>query len=131
MQLLSPDAAGIGGALYAKYGMNDWFNVVAEVSGSGHPAKNTVLVGGRVGAEYVFDILRWVPYVGGLAGSAVVFTSGNSVSPRLDLEVPFGLDYQLSRSFAVGGVGKLELLIGSDLRTAVGGFLRAEYFFGF
>jgi hypothetical protein len=137
-QLVSPDAPGMGGALYAKYGINDWINLVAEVSSSGHPAPSQVIFGGRVGAEYVFDVLRWVPYVGALAGGSTVFTTSTScagaacLSPRLDLEIPMGLDYQVSRSFALGAVGKIEVLVGVGSPVMLGGgFARAEYFFGF
>ena len=137
-QRLSPDAPGFGGALYTKYGMNDWINLVAELSTSDHPALSQVVFGGRVGVEYVFDVLRWVPYVGALAGGSTVLTTTTScagaacLSPRLDLEVPFGLDYQVSRSFALGAVGKIDALVGVGSPVVIaGGFARAEYFFGF
>jgi hypothetical protein len=47
--------------------------------------------------------------------------------------VPFGLDYSISRSFAVGVGGRYQLLIGGSngLEHGLTGLLRAEYVWGY
>ena len=49
--------------------------------------------------------------------------------------VPFGLDYQLSRSFALGVAGRYHLLFGSLGEASPAQYLtvfaRAEYIWGF
>jgi hypothetical protein len=92
---------------------------------------HTLLASGAVGVGYVFDVLQWVPYVGALVGAADIITpSGSSV--RLNLQVPFGLDYSISRSVAVGVGGRYQMLIGgAGLEHGLTGLLRAEYVWGY
>jgi hypothetical protein len=144
---------GLGGGLHLTYGLTDALNLMAEVDVSGHFSRlddapvdkdgkptgataatlpSTLFASGAVGVGYVFDVLQWVPYVGGLVGAAdIVDPSGHSL--RLNLQVPFGLDYSVSRSFAVGAGGRYQMLIGGPdgLTHGLTGLLRAEYVWGY
>jgi hypothetical protein len=105
---------GIDLGLRYTYGLTDAINVIVDVSGVAvgtetPPAKNPppqpghIAVGG-VGLAYVFDVTRWVPYAGALVGPAY-FGGGLMAHPTwtFDAQVVVGLDYEVSRSFAVGG----------------------------
>ena len=51
---------------------------------------------------------------------------------RLNLEIPFGVDYQISRSFSVGAAGRFQLLLlGGSPWMTLGAFARAEYTWGY
>lgn len=131
---------GFGGGLHLTYGISDTVNVILLADASVHPAitykakpvDGVFLAGGSAGFSYVFDVLQWVPYVGATAGLAYVDTPG-AAGPRLAVQIPFGLDYQISRSFAVGAAGEYKLLFldpaGPAQRFA--GFVRAEYVWGY
>jgi hypothetical protein len=143
---------GLGGGLHLTYGLSDTLNLMAEVNVSSHfsrlgeapvdaggkptgpvvPVPGGVLASGAVGVGYVVDVLQLVPYVGALVGAAD-FLDAAGHSPRLNLEVPFGLDYSISRSFAVGVGGRYQMMIGSPagLEHGLSGFLRAEYVWGY
>jgi hypothetical protein len=143
---------GLGGGLHLTYGLSDALNLMAEVNVSSHFARlgdvpvddagkptgapavqlpRTLLASGAVGVGYVLDVLQWVPYVGAMVGAADIATpAGNSA--RLNLQVPFGLDYSISRSFAVGVGGRYQLMIGgAGLENGLTGLLRAEYVWGY
>lgn len=154
---------GLGGGLHLTYGLTDALNLMAEVNVSSHfsrlddppvdakgkptgaagaPLPSALFASGAVGVGYVFDVLQWVPYVGGLVGIADLIDTGGACgatpeapchSPRLDLQVPFGLDYSISRSFAVGVGGRYQMLIGGPdgLTHGLTGLLRAEYVWGY
>jgi hypothetical protein len=134
---------GFGGGLHLTYGLSDTINVLALADVTVHPATDgpepgldpvdgLILGGGSLGFAYVFDILQIVPYVGGTIGGYYAETPAAS-GGRLALTLPFGLDYQLSRSFALGVAGEYKLLFldpaGVGQRFTV--FLRAEYIWGF
>lgn len=131
---------GFGGGLHLTYGMSDTINLIALADVTVHPASHDgvrpvdgiVLGGGSLGLSYVFDILQIVPYVGGTIGAYYADAPTGS-GGRLALTVPFGLDYQLSRSFALGVTGEYKLLFldpaGVGQRFVA--FLRAEYIWGF
>lgn len=131
---------GFGGGLHLTYGLSDTINILALADVTVHPAtteKNkpvdgVLLGGGSVGFGYVFDILQWVPYVGATAG---VYYADTPVGggARLALQIPFGLDYQISRSFAVGAAGEYKLLFldAAGVSQRITAFLRAEYIWGF
>jgi hypothetical protein len=132
---------GFGGAAHLTYGLTDTWNLLAHVDLTRHPSGQLTVAGGAVGAAYVLDVLRWVPYAGAMIGGYDLWTGGAACapatgvrchSPRVDLSVPVGLDYQLGRSFAVGVEGRYHLLLGGDpaahLLTV---FARAEYVWGF
>jgi hypothetical protein len=132
---------GFGGGVHAAYGLNDSFNLMAEIDVTAHPYAQWVVTSGGIGAGYVLDVLQWVPYVGALVGGAGVFSTdpqcGVSISEpckqfRLNLEIPFGVDYQLSRSFSIGLAGRFQvLLLGEFPWTSMGAFMRAEYTWGY
>ncbi len=131
---------GFGGGLHLTYGLSDTLNLLVTGDVTVHPAARSkgvpvdgfVLAGGNVGVGYVFDILQWVPYVGATAGAYYAIGPTDS-GPRLALAIPFGLDYQVSRSFAIGAAGEYKLLLLDALGTSqrISGFLRAEYIWGF
>jgi hypothetical protein len=141
--LVNPAGAvlhGFGGGVHLTYGLSDTVNLLVLADATVHPAityksepvEGVVLAGGSVGFSYVFDVLQWVPYLGATAG--VYYEAGPTTGgPRLGLQLPFGLDYQLSRSFAIGAAGEYKLLFldvaGPSQRISA--FLRAEYIWGF
>ena len=99
--------------LHYTYGLLDSLNLVVEADASGFgvgkaPAKNPppepgFVTAGGVGAVYIFDVLRWVPYAGGIAGPAYFgggFLRSGFVTP--DIQLAAGLDYQFSRSWTAG-----------------------------
>jgi hypothetical protein len=134
---------GFGGGLHLTYGLTDAFNAMARVEMTAYPGAGGVYVGSATaGVGYVVDILRWVPYIGAMAGPADVLSLGAAcpavgaaschLGARLDLSIPFGLDYQISRSFAVGAEGRYQLLLfGDQTFNLLGVFARAEYVWGF
>ncbi len=154
---------GLGGGLHLTYGLTDALNLMADVNVSSHFSRldsapvdesgkptgamaatlpSTLFASGAVGVGYVVDVLQWVPSIGGLVGVAdLVDTSGAcGATPeapchslRLNLQVPFGLDYAISRSFAVGVGGRYQMLVGgpTGLMHGLSGVLRAEYVWGY
>ena len=140
--LAGPDAGyhGLGGALQLQYGITDAFNFIGEIGATAHPAGKLVVPTASAGIVYVIDILSVVPWVGATAGAGDIWLTGacggDSNVPchhgKLALGVPFGLDYQLSRSFALGVQGKYQLfLIGDSPLHAIGGFAHAEFIWGY
>jgi hypothetical protein len=137
----SPAFHGFGGALHLTYGLTDAFNLMAETSFTYHPSGKALIAGGGVGAAYVVDILQWVPYVGAVVGAVDMAnldpacgTNGAPAchAPRVNLAVPFGLDYQITRSFALGAMGRFQVLLASGPPSfTLGAFLKAEYIWGF
>jgi hypothetical protein len=154
----NPTRHGLGGGLHLTYGLSDAFNLMIETEATGHFGRAAVPAAKKsdtdiaeqngaaftragVGVGYVFDVLQWVPYVGFVAGAADIINlgplcGGDGQSPchdlRLDLAVPFGLDYSINRSFSVGLGGRYQMLIsGQPLVHALGVFARAEYVWGY
>ena len=141
--LIRPTGAalhGFGGGVHLTYGLSDTVNLLAladvtmhpSTTHEGQPVPEILLGGGSLGFSYVFDVLQWVPYVGVTAG-AYYESSPDGGGARLAVQIPFGLDYQISRSFAVGATGEYKLLFldvaGVSQRFAA--YLRAEYIWGF
>lgn len=137
--------ASVGGglALHYAYGVNDTFNLMVEASSSSVAREQfldtpdtprTFPAGvdhGAFGVGYVIDILQWVPYLCVMGGTYRLY--GGTLPEDLylpGLSLGAGLDYQLSRSFAIG-IGAREHLLGrqtySSYTTA---FLRGEYMWG-
>lgn len=120
----STSSTGLGGALHYAYGLSDQWNltlgassiVVAADQKQDFPTsprtRPSTVHQAAVGASYVIDILRWVPWIG-IDGGVCVLAGGtldrSIVVP--ELSVGLGLDYQLSRTFAVGLAGREHLLI--------------------
>jgi hypothetical protein len=128
---------GLGGGVHAAYGLTDTFNLIGELNLTGHPKGRTLVTGGGVGASYIFDVLQWVPHIGAIVGAYdVVDASGECNkychSLRLNLEIPAGLDYTITRSLAVGVAGRYQLLIsGYSPAHAIGAFARVEILWGY
>lgn len=117
----TPDI-GPGVGLHYTYGITDQINLIAGVQYSlvalhasptdppthTHPAN---LWNGDVGVAYVLDVLRWVPYFGGLAGAYVL--DGGTIPGSLVLpgaQVVVGLDYLLTPAWSVGVEGSEHFL---------------------
>ena len=140
----STDIGGGVGLHYA-YGVTDQFNFAAEIGTSlvaigetgdamtprTRPA--TVSHGG-VGATYVLDITRWVPYFGVLVGPAY-FAGGTVDGGKLlpDGQLALGLDYKLNPSWAVGAAVRQHFFFTdmTDYPTYTNVFARFEYTWGF
>jgi hypothetical protein len=132
---------GFGGGLHLAYGLNDSFNLLAEVSATAHPYAQWTVVSGGVGAAYVLDVLQWVPWVGAVIGPGGLVSTdkqcGVAIAEpcaafRLNIAIPFGVDYQISRSFTIGVGGRFQvLLLGSSPWETLGAFARAEYTWGY
>lgn len=143
---------GAGATAMYTYGLTDQFNLMAEVShsfmGIGRelvrsPFSKTsprfdnrpsFITTGSVGASYVLDVLRWVPY-GGVLLSGNVFGGGSTPSVQVapGAELAVGLDYQFSRHL-VGGVGYRQRFLFTrlpDYPFFGSAFLKVEYQWGF
>lgn len=139
-------SVGAGLALHWAYGLTDQFNLMAELNGSivaldqeqDHPEAPRTRPSGvdhaSVGVGYVIDVLRWVPYVGVLAGGYRL--SGGTLPEALILPgaaLAVGLDYQLSRRWAIGLAGRQHLLFteASTYPSYTTLMLRLEYMWGY
>ncbi len=126
---------GFGGGLHVAYGINDTFNLVAELNTTAYPLGRLNVLQGAVGAHYIIDVLRWVPYFGLLAGAAdfMSLDAGCVVchKPKLTFEIPFGIDYQVTRAFTVGVAGRFNLYLVGDVKMQMGAFAKAEYVWGY
>ncbi len=103
---------GVGVDAHYVYGISDAFNLMVEGSwanvtfrgeSDAPRTRPNWLATGDVGASYVFDVLRWVPYVGVLVGGTTL--SGGPLGRTKilpDLEIAAGLDYRIDRSWSVG-----------------------------
>lgn len=141
----STPSIGAGLALHYAYGINDTFNLMLEASSSAvardqqqdtpeTPRTRPAGVDhGAFGVGYVIDVLRWVPYLCALGGVYRLY--GGTMPEALflpGLSLGAGLDYQVSRSIAVGLAGRQHLLL-SKLETYPSYttvLLRAEYMWG-
>jgi len=109
------NVSGFDVGLHGTYGLTDAFNLRlhSDVSAFDLPAPRTsaLLVNAGLGAEYVIDILRWVPYLGATAGPNVMLVQNSGTVVHLGVEVLGGLGYQLSRNWSVGGEARYRLLL--------------------
>lgn len=130
-------ASGFGASAHLTYGLTDAFNLLAEVDATYHPSPDALFMNASVGAAYVIDVLQWVPYVGLMAGGYETVVTGSCdagcASTRFGLSVPVGLDYQLSRSAAVGVGARYHLIVTGEpgVTSAVTAFARVEYLWGY
>ncbi len=127
---------GLGGGLDLGYGVKDWLDVTASLDVSYHPASKIVIPSGTAGVRFAFDVLQVVPYIGAEVGAAgAVLTSGCTAdcsAAKLAVALPFGVDYQLSRSFTIGASGRFQLLLlGGSATPMLGAFARAQYVWGY
>ena len=137
---------GFGTSLSLSYGITDAINIIGHVDFSAHPGKAPVLIyGGGAGVAYVIDIVRWVPWIGATVGGYAVSNVG-SCAPTADapcttgrfaLSPIAGLDYQFTRKFSLGAVGRYDLLLfgkagdPSSIDHAISIFARAQYIWGY
>ncbi len=119
------------------YGVRDWLDVTGSLDVSYHPEQGLMVPTGTAGVRFVFDVLQVVPYVGAQVGAAGVIgvgsgcTAGCSVA-RLDLALPFGADYQVSRSVTIGAAGRFQMLVLSGSATPMlGAFAKVQYVWGY
>jgi hypothetical protein len=137
---------GGGLALHYAYGLTDQLNLVVEAGGSIVAANQeqdapetprtrpAEIDHAGVGVGYVIDVIRWVPYVGALATGYRL--SGGTLENALvipGVQLAAGLDYQLTRSWAVGVALRQHMLLTklSTYPTYTTGVLRLEYMWGF
>jgi hypothetical protein len=142
----STASVGGGGAIHYAYGLTDQWNLALEASAAivaAHqqqdspdtPRTRPAEVDHAVaGVDYVIDILRWVPYIQAQAG--VYRLAGGTLPSALILPgavVGLGLDYQLTRSFAVGLAGREHFLFTklSTYPSYTTVVLRFEYMWGY
>lgn len=120
----STASVGAGGGVDFRYGLNDAFNVHVEGQHSvvaldeKRDAPDTPrtrpsgVTSVAAGAAYVIDIVQIVPYVG-LLGGGYLLSGGtldqSKVLPGAQLAV--GLDYYMSRSWAVGLAFRQHMLL--------------------
>lgn len=135
---------GAGGGIHYAYGLSDAFNLMIEGSYAQvalqeatapkiPPNRPTGITNFGVGASYVLDVTRWVPY-GGLLADGFVLTGGNLVKPvvAFGLGLALGLDYQATRNVAFGFAFRQHFAFSafSDYPSYSQFFLRAEYVWG-
>lgn len=139
--------ASVGGglSLHYTYGIDDTFNLMVEASSSSvareqfqdTPETPRTRPAGvdhaAFGVGYVIDVLQWVPYICLLGGGYRVYEGTLPEELYLPgLSFGAGLDYQLSRSIAIGVAVREHLMI-SKLKTYptyTTVLLRAEYMWG-
>lgn len=139
-------SVGAGLGAHYTYGITDQFNFMVEVNASrvaanqeqDHPdsprTRPANVAHGLAGVGYVLDVLRWVPYFGVLVGG--YHLSGGTLDSSLlafGAAVQVGLDYQLSRHWAVGAAGQQHFLLTrmSEYPSYTTVMLRLEYMWGF
>jgi hypothetical protein len=139
-------SVGAGLGAHYTYGLDDQFNLLAEVNVSRVAASQEQdqpesprtrpanVAHALVGMAYVIDVLRWVPYVGVLGGGYHL-SGGTLEAPVVALggALEVGLDYQLSRSWAVGLAAQQHFLFTrlSDYPSYTTVALRLETMWGF
>jgi hypothetical protein len=138
-------SVGAGLALDYTYGINDQFQFIAEAghavvalhqnqdTPSSPRTRPATVTHATAGIGYVIDIIRWVPTIGILVG-AYRF-GGGTLDGALylpGLELTAGVDYQLSREWAVGLAAREALfLTSSNYPFYITGMLRIVYSWGF
>ncbi len=139
-------STALGMGAHYTYGLNDQFNFMAELNASfmlegeklespTTPHTRPTQIGHALaGVGYVLDILRWVPYFGVLVGGYRL--AGGTLDNQLFVAgaaVQVGLDYQLSRQWAVGAAGQQHFLVTkmSDYPSYTTIMLRFEYMWGY
>lgn len=147
--LLKSDGAklAVGGSAFVHYtyGIKDNWNFLAEAGGAIVPMKldlapasgtSTATLfawSGAAGIAYAFDVLEWVPYVGLLAGGYLLHGDARGdVEAAPGVQAALGLDYQLSRSFALGIAARQHFMLTKldAIPVYTTAILRAEYVWG-
>ncbi|HHH12018.1 MAG TPA: hypothetical protein ENK23_08115, partial [Sorangium sp.] len=108
---------GFGGGGVITYGVSDAFNLRLHGDVSIHklPEANSLLLGGvAAGAEYLLDVLDWVPYAGLMIGPSHGSFQATGGQWLLGVEVPFGLGYRLLPEVTLMGEGRVKWLFLGD-----------------
>jgi hypothetical protein len=142
--LFENGVSGFGGGAHAAYGLSDSFNAMVEVGVTRHPGAGVTLgaendrralsvetiASGAAGVAYTIDVARAVPYVGVLAAG---YRLGDLAPLAPGGQIALGLDYGLSRSWAVGAQLRLHTIFTAEVGTVAYAttFLRLEYVWGF
>jgi hypothetical protein len=139
-------STGFGIGAHYTYGLSDQFNFMAELNASFMTSgekldapttprtRPTQVEHALVGLGYVIDVLRWVPYFGLLAGGYRL--AGGTLDDQLFIvggAVQLGLDYQLSRQWAIGAAAQQHFLFSqlSTYPSYTTVMLRLEYMWGY
>jgi len=139
-------STGAGLGAHYTYGIDDQFNFMAELNASivaadqkqDTPAsphtRPASVAHALAGVGYVIDVLRWVPYFGILAGGYRL--AGGTLDSALLVfggAAQLGLDYQLSRHWAIGAAGQQHFLLTkmSTYPSYTTVMLRFEYMWGY
>jgi hypothetical protein len=100
---------GAGAAIAYSYGLSDAFNFLAEGSWSTvalnetAPNAPSMISTLNAGVSYVFDVVRWVPYAGLLAGTSLMNGGGiGGLKFVPEAVVALGFDYRIDRSLSLG-----------------------------
>jgi len=138
-------SVGLGGAAHYGYGLNDTLNLVVEggwarvaaeetiVDASTPRNRPTAIAHGGAGVMYTLDVIRWVPYFGGIvAGYALTGGTLPEVKPAFGVQLAGGIDYQITRSVAAGFAVRQHFLFTamSTYPSYTSLWLRAEYVWG-
>ena len=139
-------STGAGLGAHYTYGISDQFNFMADLNASIVAASEkledpttphtrpTQVAHALAGVGYVIDVLQWVPYFGVLAGGYRL--AGGTLDNALFIfggAAQLGLDYQLSRHWALGVAGQQHFLLTkmSTYPSYTTVMLRFEYMWGF
>ena len=139
-------SVGAGLGVHYTYGIDDQFNLMVEANVSRVAAhqqqdepksphtRPADVTHASAGIGYVIDVLRFVPYLGVLLGGYRL--SGGTMDHALLLPgaaLAVGLDYQLSRQWAVGASGRQHFLFTklSTYPSYTTVMLRLEYMWGY
>lgn len=139
----SPDTGG-GLAAHWTYGVTDAFNLMVEggwsllalgekvQSASTPRTRPAWAANADVGVAYVFDVMRWVPYVGLLGGGYAL--AGGTIQATKWLAggvIALGVDYRFNRSLAAGVAVRQHMLTDPGTYPSfTQAFLRLEYTWG-
>jgi hypothetical protein len=134
--------AGFGGRLHLAYGLTDAINALVEFDMASHPSGDLMSLGGSAGITYVVDVLQWVPYLGMEVGGYDFLLAGTCDGAgepscrrgKIGGGIPFGIDYMVTRSFAIGAAGKYTFLLpGEDANydSYLTMYARAELIWGY
>jgi hypothetical protein len=128
------DTNGYGAGVHFGYGVSDAFNLrlhgdvtAFDLAAS---ATSALVYHAGFGAEYVVDVLRWVPYVGLVTGPTVISYQHGEEVWHLGADIPIGLGYRLSRDLTVAAEVRVRFLLFGTETTPIGnllGFGRFEY----
>ena len=133
---------GAGAGLAYTYGLSDAFNLMAEATWSmvalnetvqGAPTTRPSMVTSLdVGVAYVFDVIRWVPYIGLLAGGCALnggTIDGTKLVPGA--VIALGFDYRFNRTWAAGLALRQQVFTDSATYPSYSqAFARVEYIWG-